>query len=133
MIDTTELIARLRAAADVAEAGDKIEWAETMREAARQLRATLPAEPQSSLRTIVEYHDDPVWQPMSVLDLLPALILASGGRLMLDNFDAKYIDARIDMRGGRVLLKEGNCRDRKPRYIVASAETVNANKETGDE
>jgi hypothetical protein len=46
------------------------------------------------------------------------MTMADGGRLVLDNFNAKYIDARIDMRTGHVLLKEGNFLGMDPRYIV---------------
>lgn len=68
----------------------------------------------------IEYSDTPVWQPQSALDLLREETMARGSRIILDNFDLKYIDARIDMRSGAVLLKEGNCIDTKARYLVVS-------------
>ena len=68
---------------------------------------------------IIDYSDIPVWQPFSAIDGLKKHVMADGGRLVMDNWDAKYLNIRMDMRTGNVLISEGNIRDaRKPRYIV---------------
>jgi hypothetical protein len=41
-------------------------------------------------------------------NFLRARILADGDHFILDHFDCKYINARIDMRTGKVLLAPGN-------------------------
>lgn len=70
----------------------------------------------------ITYSDTPVWQPFSALEELKRHTLASGDNLCMANWDAKYINARIDMRTGNVLLSEGNilCNERAPRYIVVA-------------
>ena len=66
----------------------------------------------------IVYFDHPMWQPFSAIELLRNEAMAEGSRVMLDNWRLKYISARIDMRTGAVLLMEGDCRYRAPRYFV---------------
>lgn len=66
----------------------------------------------------IEYSDKQEWNDLSAIDAIKAMTMAVDTRPVLENWNLKYIDARIDMRTGSVLLKEGNCHGEKARYLV---------------
>lgn len=49
------------------------------------------------------------WWPLrDAVEWLTQRLICNGSRFVLDNWNCKYIDARIDMRTGAVLLRPGN-------------------------
>lgn len=51
---------------------------------------------------------DEWWPLRDAVEWLTQRLICNGSRFVLDNWDCKYIDARIDMRTGAVLLRPGN-------------------------
>ena len=64
--------------------------------------------------------DQPIWHPLRELDSVRQFMMVNGSHTVLNNWDIKYLDLRMDMRSGYFLIKEGNSKN--PAYLKLEEE-----------